>query len=101
MVAGNELAHTAVSIVAVSSGSVVTLIVLIVSQPTVALTVSTMASRALRTCPMMVAGNELAHTAVSIVAVSSGSVVTLIVLIVSQPTVALTVSTMEPGALKT
>src|SRR5688500_480097 len=101
MVTGDALAHTAVSTVAVSSGSVVTLMVLMVSQPVLLLTVSVTDPIALKTCPKMVTGNALAHTAVSTVAVSSGSSVTLIVLIVSQPVVLLTVSVTDPIALNT
>ena len=48
----------------------------------------------------MVAGNALLQTAVSMVIVCSGSVVTLIVLMVSQPVAALTVSVMVAGPLK-
>src|SRR6188508_1335558 len=99
MVAGNALSQTAVSIVIVCSGSVVTLIVLIVSQPVAALTVSMIVPGIVNTCPRMVAGNALSQTAVSIVIVCSGSVVTLIVLIVSQPVAALTVSMIVPGIM--
>src|SRR5688500_7973028 len=101
MVTGKALAHTAVSTVAVSSGSSATLIVRIVSQPVVLLTVSVTDPIALNTCPKMVTGKALAHTAVSTVAVSSGSSVTLIVRIVSQPVVLLTVSVTDPIALNT
>src|SRR5687767_4921555 len=103
MVTGKALAHTAVSTVAVNSGSVVTLIVLIVSQPVVVLdTVSVTDPTSLNTCPKMVTGKALAHTAVSTVAVNSGSVVTLIVLIVSQHVVVLdTVSVTDPTSLHT
>src|SRR6187401_706509 len=101
MVAGNALLQTAVSIVIVCSGSVVTLIVLIVSQPVAALTVSMIVPGIVNTCPSMVAGNALLQTAVSIVIVCSGSVVTLIVLIVSQPVAALTVSMIVPGIVNT
>ena len=52
--------------------------------------------------PRMVAGNPLAHTAVSTFVVSSGSSVTLIVLIVSHPPVVeATVSVIEPTAWNT
>src|SRR5436190_1647334 len=94
---GNALLQTAVSIVIVCSGSVVTLIVLIVSQPVAALTVSVIVPGTVNRCPSIVAGNALSQTAVSIVIVCSGSVVTLIVLIVSQPVAALTVSVIVPG----
>src|SRR6187401_1086698 len=101
MVAGNALSQTAVSIVIVCSGSVVTLIVLIVSQPVAALTVSMIVPGIVNTCPRMVAGNALSQTAVLFVIVCSGSVVTLIVLIVSQPVAALTVSMIVPGIVNT
>src|SRR6187455_1520660 len=101
MVAGNALLQTAVSMVIVCSGSVVTIIVLIVSQPVAALTVSVIVAGAVNICPSMVAGNALLQTAVSIVTVCSGNDVTLIVLIVSQPDAALTVSMMEPGIVNT
>src|SRR5436190_653278 len=100
IVAGKLLAHTAVSIVFVSSGNEVTLIVLIVSHPAALDTVSVIDAGALKTCPKIVAGNALAHTAVSIVFVSSGSEVTLIVLIVSHPAALDTVSVIDAGALK-
>src|SRR5436190_1837402 len=84
----------------VSSGNEVTLIVLIVSHPAALDTVSVTAPGALKTCPKIVAGKLLAHTAVSIVFVSSGNDVTLVVLIVSQPAALDTVSVTAPGALK-
>src|SRR5688572_4592909 len=103
MVTGNALAHTAVSTVAVSNGSSVTLIVLIVSHPPVVLlTVSVSEPIERNSLAKVVTGNALAHTAVSTVAVSNGSSVTLIVLIVSHPPVVLlTVSVSEPIALNT
>ena len=95
------MAQTAVSIVFVNSGNEVTLIVLIVSQPAALETVSVTDPGTLKMCPKIVAGNALAQTAVSIVFVSSGNEVTLIVLIVSQPAALDTVSVIDEGALNT
>ena len=101
IVAGNTFAHTAVSIVTVFNGRLVTLIVLIVSQPVVLGTVSVTLPGAANTCPKIVAGKTFAQTDVSIVVVGSGIEVTLIVLIVSQATVPGTVSVTLPGAANT
>src|SRR4029078_7032870 len=101
IVAGNALLQTAVSMVIVCSGSVVTLIVLIVLQPVEALTLWGIVPGIVNTCPSIVAGNALLQTAVSMVIVCSGSVVTIIVLIVSQPVAALTVSVIVPGIVNT
>ena len=101
MVVGKLLAQTAVSIVVVNSGSVVTLITLIVSQPVEEETVSVTEPIPLKTCPKMVTGKVLAQTAVSIVVVNIGSVVALIVLIVSQPEADETVSVTDPTWLNT
>jgi hypothetical protein len=101
IVAGKTFAHTAVSMVNVCNGNEVTLIVLIVSQPVVAATVSVTNPGAVNTCPKIVAGKTFAHTAVSMVNVCNGNEVTLIVLIVSQPVVAATVSVTDPGAVNT
>src|SRR5215470_8354988 len=99
MVTGKLLAQTAVSIVVVSLGTDVTLIVLIVSQPDALETVSTTDPAALNKCPRIVTGKLLAQTAVSIVAVKFGTDVTLIVLMVSHPDGLETVSTTDPAAL--
>ena len=74
------------------------MIVLIVSQPAALETVSVIDPGALNTWPKSVAGNSFAQTAVSICLVSSGTEVTLIVLIVSQPAALDTVSVTDPGA---
>src|SRR5687767_13360900 len=81
---GNSLAQTERLTVEVSSGSSATVMVLIVSQATPAM-VSVIDPGAGNTCPSKVNGNSLAHTERSTVVVSSGSSVTVIVLIVSQP----------------
>src|SRR5215471_92068 len=99
--AGKALAQTAVSMVVVSHGKVDTLIVRIVSQPVALLTVSVICPTPLKRCPKIVTGKALAHTAVSMVAVSNGRVPTLIVRIVSQPVALLTVSITVAGALNT
>jgi hypothetical protein len=101
MVTGKALMHTAVSMVAVSSGVVVRLMVLMVSQPLVEATVSVMLPAAVNTCPNTVTGKALMHTAVSMVAVSSGVVVRLMVLMVSQPVAEATVSNTVPAAVNT
>src|SRR5688572_15142076 len=96
---GNSLAHTERSTVVVSSGSSVTVIVLIVSQPVPGI-VSVIEPAISKTCPSKVNGNSLAHTERSTVVVSSGSSVTVIVLIVSQPVPGI-VSVIEPAISKT
>src|SRR5688572_19148377 len=100
---GNPLAHTSMLTVVVSSGSSVTLIVLIVSQPPVVdATVSITEPGIVNTWPSKLYGNALAHTSILTAVVKSGSSVTLIVLMVSQPPVVdPTVSITEPGALNT
>ena len=75
------------------------MIVLIVSHPAALDTVSVIDDGALKMCPNIVAGNPLAQTAVSMVFVSNGNDVTLIVLIVSQPAALDTVSVIDAGAL--
>src|SRR5258705_200772 len=102
IVAGKAFSHTVVLTVAVSSGIVVTLIVLIVSHPPVVLvTVSVIEPAALKMWPSIVAGKAFSHTAVLTVAVSRAIVLTLIVLIVSHPPVVhVTVSIIEPASLK-
>src|SRR5688572_18311041 len=94
---GNSLAQTERLTVEVSSGSSATVIVLIVSQPTEAVTVSVMEPGAGNTCPSKVNGNSLAQTERLTVEVSSGSSATVMVLIVSQATPAI-VSVIDPGA---
>src|SRR5688500_19535421 len=85
---GNPLAHASMLTAVVKSGSSVTLIVLIVSQPPVVdATVSITEPGAENTCPSKLYGNPLAHTSRLTLVVSSGCSVTLIVLIVSQPPV--------------
>src|SRR5690349_20434811 len=101
ILARNMFAQTAVSIVSVCNGNEVTLIVLIVSQPVDAATVSTTVAGPVTICPSIVAGNMFAQTAVSIVIVCHGNEVTLIVLIVSQPVDAATVSTTVAGPVNT
>src|SRR5262245_18690342 len=98
MVAGNSLAQTTVSATVVGSAILVTLIVLIVSQQVVLVIVRDNDPIAANTWPKIVAGNSLAQTAVSTTVVGSAMLVTLIVLIVSQPIVDGTVSVNEPGA---
>src|SRR5206468_2694489 len=80
------------------SGSWLTVIVLMVSQPVPGM-VSVIVPAALKTCPSNVYGNSLAHTARVTVDVSSGSWLTVIVLMVSQPVPGI-VSVMVPAALK-
>ena len=91
------------STVLVSNGTVVTLIVLNVSQlPVVLNTVSINVPGAVKRWPNIVVGNAFVQTVMSTVLVSSGTVVTLIVLNVSQlPVVLNTVSINVPGALNT
>ena len=103
MVAGYPFAHTVVLTVVVNSGIVVTLIVLNVSQlPVVLVTVSINVPGALNTWPSIVTGNTFSQTEILTVEVSNGTVVTLIVLNVSQLLVVLmTVSINVPGALNT
>ena len=86
-----------------SNGSTVNVNVLIVSQPPVVLTtVSVIVLAALNTCPFQVYGNWLAQIANVLVTVSSGSTVSVSVLIVSQPPVVLTtVSVIVLAALNT
>jgi hypothetical protein len=87
--------------VEVSSGSSVTLIVLMVSQPVPGI-VSVMVPAAVKICPLKVYGDSLVQTERLTVEVSNGSSVTLIVLNVSQPPVVeATVSVSEPTALNT
>ena len=86
--------------VVVSSGSSVTLIVLSVSQPPVVeATVSEIDPGAVNTLPSKVYGNSFAQTAMFTVELSNGSSATVIVLMVSQPTEAVTVSVTEPGVV--
>src|SRR5688572_9110105 len=94
---GNSLAQTERLTVEVSSGSSATVMVLIVSQPIEAATVSVMEPGAGNTCPSKVNGNSLAQTERLTVEVSSGSSATVMVLIVSQATPAM-VSVIDPGA---
>ena len=103
MVAGYPFAHTATLTVVVNNGIVVTLIVLDVSQlPVVLITVSMREPGALNTWPRIVTGKTFAQTITLAVEVSNGTVVTLIVLKVSQlPVVLNTVSINVPGALNT
>src|SRR5688572_10859742 len=96
---GNSLAQTERSTAVVSSGSSVTVIVLMVSQPVPAI-VSVMTPAVSKTCPSKVNGNSLAQTERSTAVVSSGSSVTVIVLMVSQPVPAI-VSVMTPAVSKT
>ena len=95
------MAHTVAFTVVVSNGKAVTVIVRIVSHPVVVLaTVSVNVPAALNTLPSKVYGKLPAHTAMFTVVVNNGIVVTLIVLIVSQPVVVLaTVSINDPGKL--
>src|SRR5204863_25636 len=81
---GNSLAHTSSVTRDVSSGSWLTVIVLMVSQPVPGM-VSVMVPNALNICPSNVDGYSLAHTARLTGDVSSGSWLTVIVLMVSQP----------------
>src|SRR6185436_19080870 len=103
MVAGYPFAHTVTLTVVVNNGIVVTLIVLNVSQlPVVLVTVSVNVPGAANKCPRIVVGNAFSHTAILTVEESNGTVVTLIVLNVSQLLVVLaTVSMREPGAVNT
>ena len=96
------MVQTATLTVDVSNGVVVTLIVLMVSQLLVVLaTVSINEPAALKMCPSIVVGNALAQTETLTVDVSNGVVVTVIVLMVSQPLIVLaTVSINVPAALK-
>ena len=103
MVAGYPFAHTVAFTVVVNNGTVVTVIVLNVSQlPVVLATVSIREPGAVNMCPSMVTGNAFSQTVKLTVLVSNGTVVTLIVLNVSQlPVVLMTVSINVPGALNT
>src|SRR5688572_14397603 len=94
---GNSLAQTERLTIEVSSGSSATVMILIVSQSTPA-RLSVIDPGAGNTCPSKVNGNSLAQTERLTVEVSSGSSATVMVLIVSQPTEAATVSVMDPGA---
>ena len=103
IVTGNAFSQTEILTVEVSNGTVVTLIVLNVSQlPVVLITVSINVPGALNTWPSIVTGKAFSQTVMLTVEVSNGTVVTLIVLNVSQlPVVLMTVSINVPGALNT
>src|SRR5205809_6404275 len=96
---GKPLAQTSTVTVDVSSGSWLTVMVLMVSQPAPGM-VSVIVAAALKTCPSNVYGKPLAHTSRLTVVVSSGNSVTVMVLTVSQPTPAI-VSVMILAALNT
>ena len=97
------MAHTVAFTVVVSNGKLVTVIVLMESQPPVVLTtVSVNTPAVLNTLPSKVYGKLPAHTAMFTAVVSNGNAVTLIVLIVSHPVVVLvTVSVNDPGIVNT
>src|SRR5213592_3544835 len=94
---GKPLAQTSTVTVDVSSGSWLTVMVLMVSQPPmVEVTVSVMVPAVLNTCPSNVYGKPLAQTSTVTVDVSSGSWLTVMVLMVSQPAPGM-VSVMVPA----
>ena len=97
------MAQIASVLVTVSSGSTVSVSVLIVSQPPVVLVaVSVIVVAELNTCPFQVYGSWLAQIANVLVTVNNGSTVNVNVLMVSQPPVVLvTVSVMVVAELKT
>src|SRR5688572_6520429 len=96
---GNSSAQTERSTAVVSSGSSVTVMVLMVSQPVPGI-VSVTTPAVSKTCPSKVNGNSLAQTERSTAVVSSGSSVTVIVLMVSQPVPGI-VSVTTPAVSKT
>src|SRR5436190_585338 len=81
---GKPLAQTSTVTVDVSSGSWLTVMVLMVSQPAPGM-LSVIVAAALKTCPSNVYGKPLAQTSTVTVDVSSGSRLTVMVLMVSHP----------------